>query len=62
MYHETSRHGVSTSVTPTGFQAKPVNMVPRSHSQIAQAPASARTWASRLLRPNLHARPTASIG
>ena len=40
---------MSTSVTPIGFQAKPVNIVARSHSVIAQAPASASTSASRLV-------------
>ena len=42
------RNGVSTKVTATGFQAKPVNRPARSHSVNAQAPASARTSGDRL--------------
>ncbi len=54
--------GVSASTTPIGFHEKPVNMVARSHSVIAQPPASASTRDSRFFSPNRQARPAAMAG
>ena len=59
---EVPRQKVSSKVTPTGFQAKPVNMVARSHSPTAQPPASASTSAIGECRPNRQASPVASAG
>ena len=56
------RKGVSTSATATGFQAKPVKIPARSHSAIAQAPASTSASANGWSRPARQARPAASIG
>ena len=49
-------------ITPSGFQAKPVNTVARSHSVTIQAAANSNIRRSRSVRPQRHASPAAAIG
>jgi len=54
--------GVEASVAAAGFQGNPVNIVPRSHSVMAQAPPNTTTRATRSSRPKRHASPAAIAG
>ena len=54
--------GVGASAAAAGFHGNPVNIVPRSHSVIVQAPPRTSTSTTRLSRPKRQARPVASAG